>query len=225
MFASKVSLLLGLFAVGFGTFAVAKHDALPATNTPVAAVTFVLYDTETTGLSPRKERIIEIAATKFLGGKVLEEKAWLINPGRPIPPEAMAIHHITDADVRDKPDFKTVYPEFEQFIRGAVVMAHNAKFDVGFIREECVRNNLQPPSNLALDTLPMFRTWFPHLKRHDLDTLNTAFQIKQENRHRAQSDTADAVRIFWKGLKQQPDGFTFGELLRAAQRPLWFTAP
>lgn len=198
---------------------------VPDTNALVSSVTFVLYDTETTGLSPHKERLIEIAATKFRGEKILAEKSWLINPGRPIPPEATAVHHITDADVQGKPNFKTVYPEFEQFIRGAVVMAHNAKFDVGFIREECLRNNLQPPINLVLDTLPLFRKWFPQSKHHSLDALNELFHIKQDNRHRADADTADTLLIFWKGLKQQPANYTFGDLLRDAQHLLWFTTP
>jgi DNA polymerase III epsilon subunit family exonuclease len=197
----------------------------PASNTPVAEVTFVFYDTETTGLGPQKERIIEIAAIKFQGTNLLEQKQWLLNPGRPIPPDATKIHHITDVDVRGQPDFKTVYPEFEQFIRSTVVMAHNAPFDVSFIREECLRNGLRPPPNLALDTLPMFRKWFPQVKRHNLDELGKALKVLPPDRHRAMADTLEAVLIFQKGIGQQPAAYTFGDLLRDARKPLRFAAP
>jgi DNA polymerase III epsilon subunit len=197
----------------------------PASNTPVGEVTFTVYDTETTGLGPQKERIIEIAAIKFQGTNVLAEKQWLIHPGRPIPAEATKVHHITDEAVRDKPGFKTVYPEFEQFIRGSVVMAHNAHFDVGFVREECLRNGLRPPPNLALDTLPMFRKWFPQVKRHNLDELGKALKVLPPDRHRAMADTLEAVLIFQKGIGQQSAAYTFGDLLRDARKPLRFTAP
>ncbi len=197
----------------------------PATNTPVGEVVFSFYDIETTGLGPRAERIIEIAAIKFQGTNVLEQKQWLLHPGRPIPPDATKIHHITDADVRGQPDFKAVYPEFEQFIRGTVVMAHNAPFDVSFIREECLRNGLRPPPNLALDTLPMFRKWYPQVKRHNLDELGKALKVLPPDRHRALADTLEAVLIFQKGIAQQPAGYTFGDLLRDARKPLRFTAP
>jgi DNA polymerase III epsilon subunit family exonuclease len=198
---------------------------VPATNTLAGEVTFTFYDTETTGLGPQKERIIEIAAIKFQGTNVLEQKQWLLDPGRPIPPDATKIHHITDADVRGKPGFKTVYPEFEQFIRGSVVMAHNAHFDVGFVREECLRNGLRPPPNLALDTLPMFRKWFPQVKRHNLDELGKTLKVLPPDRHRAMADTLEAVLIFQKGIGQQSAAYTFGDLLRDARKPLRFTAP
>ncbi|MCX7009335.1 MAG: 3'-5' exonuclease [Kiritimatiellaeota bacterium] len=133
--------------------------------------------------------------------------------------------HITDEAVRGKPAFKTVYPEFEQFIRGAVVMAHNAHFDVGFIREECLRNGLRPPPNLALDTLPMFRKWFPQVKKHNLDELGKELKVLPEDRHRAMGDTLETVLIFQKGIHQQPASYTFGDLLRDARKPLRFTVP
>jgi DNA polymerase III epsilon subunit family exonuclease len=215
----------GVRAVGLFRGEAPLPAGAPTTNTPVAAVTFVLFDTETTGLSAHKERLVEIAAIKFCGDKVLEEKQWLINPGRLIPAEAIKIHHITDAMVAGKPDFKTVYPEFEQFIRGMVVLAHNAHFDVGFIREECLRNGLRPPPNLALDTLPMFRKWFPQVKKHNLDELGKALQVLPEDRHRALGDTLETVLIFQKGLHLQPAGYSFGDLLRDARQPLRFTAP
>jgi len=197
----------------------------PATNTPVSEVTFVIFDTETTGLSAHKDRLVEIAVSKFRGGKILENKSWLINPCRPIAEIVVAVHRITDSMLHDKSDFKAVYPEFEQFIRGAVAMAHNAHFDVGFIHEECLRNGLRPPPNLALDTLPMFRKWFPQVKHHNLDALNETLKLVPEDRHRAQSDTDETVLIFLKGISQQPPGYTLGDLIRDAHRPLWFTAP
>jgi len=203
--------------------------AAPATNavlrpdTPVAEVTFVAFDTETTGLNAARDRLVEVAAVKFRRGQVLAEKTWLINPGRPIPPAAQAVHHITDAMVRGQPDFKTVYPAFEQFCRGAVLLAHNAHFDVSFVSAECARNGLPSPANLCVDTLPLSRVWFPDLASHSIGSLSTNLQLNAGGFHRALSDTMYLMLIFEWGRRQQPPGWTLDALFRAGHPPLRFT--
>ena len=199
--------------------------AAPAGNTPVAEVTFVAFDTETTGLSPRQDRLVELAAVKFRQGRVLEEKTWLINPGQPIPPAAEAVHHISNAMVRHQPDFKAVYPEFERFIRGTILMAHQARFDVAFISAECARHGLEPPPNPVLDTLPLFRHWFPTLASHSIASMTTNLNLAAGSFHRALSDTMYMVLIFGKGCRQEPPGLTLDALFQAAHPPLQFTSP
>ncbi|MCX6996333.1 MAG: 3'-5' exonuclease [Kiritimatiellaeota bacterium] len=191
----------------------------------MADVIFVAFDTETTGLNARKDRLVELAAVKFQLGRVLEEKTWLINPGQPIPPAAEAIHHISDAMVRNKPDFKTIYPEFERFIRGAVLLAHNARFDVSFLSAECARQRRAPPPNPVLDTLPLFRHWFPTVKSHSITSLTTNLNLTAGTFHRASSDTMYMVLIFEKGCRQEPPGLTMNALSHAAHQPLHFTLP
>ena len=202
---------------------VLEGNALPPTNTPVSDITFVLFDVQTTGYNFAQDRLLKIAAIKFCGGKILQEKQWLTNPGRLGSTNAHIFHPVTEEAMRDRPDFKTIYPEFEQFICGTVMMAHNANFDMSFIREECLRNELHPPANPVLNTLPLFRKWFPQCKRHNLDDLSRDLKIASEERPYPMSDTMKAVLIFQKGLKQLPANYTFGELLHDAHHLLWFT--
>ena len=203
----------------------AELRATPAASTPVAEVTFVAFDTETTGLSAQRERLVEIAAVKFRNGRVLAEKTWLINPGRPMPPAAEQVHHISDTMVRDKPDFKTVYPEFAQFIGDAVLLAHNARFDVAFVSAECTRHSLPPPPNPVLDTLPLFRRWFPQFASHSIASLSTNLNLTAGALHRAQSDTMSLVLIFEQGRRQESPAWTLEALSQTAHQPLRFTRP
>ena len=112
----------------------------------------IFYDTETTGISPETERIVEIAAYDPVQGKEFVE---LVNPGKPIPPQASAVHKITDEMVADSPSFKEVAPKFVDFCQGEVVLiAHNNDaFDIHFLRKEFDRNELEMPSWKFADSL------------------------------------------------------------------------
>jgi DNA polymerase III epsilon subunit-like protein len=125
----------------------------PHPNTHVKNVTFVAFDVETTGLSPYQERVIEIGAVKFRNGEIIEEREWLIKPDRPIHPMAQRTHNISMDELKDSPAFKDIYDEFMAFIDGSVLMAHNARFDVDFIREEMLRNDLPLPDAPVVDSL------------------------------------------------------------------------
>ena len=106
---------------------------------PLREITFVVVDLETTGGSSRTEAITEIGAVKVRGGEVLGEFATLVDPGRSIPPQITMLTGITDAMVFDAPRIGAVLPSFLEFIRGSVLVAHNAGFDVGFLRAACAR--------------------------------------------------------------------------------------
>ena len=101
---------------------------------PLREVTFVVVDLETTGGSAQTEAITEIGAVKVRGGEVLGEFATLVDPGRSIPPQITILTGITDSMVYDAPRIDAVLPSFLEFIRGCVLVAHNAPFDVGFLK-------------------------------------------------------------------------------------------
>ncbi len=124
---------------------------------PLREVTFVVVDLETTGGSHLVEAITEIGAVKVRGGLVLGEFATLIDPGRAIPPQITILTGITDSMVIDAPGIQTVLPSFLEFIRGCVLVAHNAPFDVGFLKAACARHQLSWPRPAVVDTVRLAR--------------------------------------------------------------------
>ena len=194
-----------------------QAPVLPPATTPVARVTFVAFDTETTGLDAGYDRIVEIGAVKFKDGRILESKQWLINPGRRIPYWAEQVHGITTAMVRDAPEFPGVYPEFEDFVRGCVLLAHNARFDVGFLAGETRRNRLASPGLPVLDSLRLFRAWFPEAKSHSLEPLADHAGIEPGRFHRAADDSTYVVLLFGLGLERLGEAEpTLGRVLEDA---------
>jgi len=124
---------------------------------PLREITFVVVDLETTGGSSRTEAITEIGAIKVRGGQVLGEFATLVDPGRSIPPQITMLTGITDTMVFDAPRIGAVLPSFLEFIRGSVLVAHNAGFDVGFLRAACARLELPWPRPAVVDTVRLAR--------------------------------------------------------------------
>jgi DNA polymerase III epsilon subunit family exonuclease len=176
---------------------------LPPKNMLISNVTFVVYDTETTGFSPKNDRLVELGAVKFRNGKVIDEKTWLINPKRSIPYFVQKVHGITPEMVTKSPTFKEVYPEFEEFIQGCVLIAHNANFDVSFMRAEMTRNGFTPPKNLTIDSLKLFRKWYPDLKSYKLGDLAKYAQVTGGTFHRAEADSLYVFLIFDKELQKR----------------------
>lgn len=211
--AIAVVVMLGTRAtLSNGTHAI----AIPPHTQSIADTTFVIFDTETTGLSPKWHRVVEIGAVKVRNGKVIDEATWLINPQRSIPEKAQAVHGITDDMVKDKPTFDKVYPEFEKFIEGAVLVAHNARFDVSMMRAEIAGSGLPMPDNEVIDTLKLFRRWFPDSKSHQLGALADYLGVSGEGFHRATSDSEYDARILFKGIERQANMTTLSELLTDA---------
>lgn len=176
----------------------------PSANMKISNVTFVAFDLETTGLSPSNDRIVEIGAVKFRNGTIIDQKSWLVNPGRSIPWLVQQVHGITDAMVRDAPDFVTVYKEFSEFIEGAVLMAHNARFDVSFLSAEIARAGFPPPPNKVIDTLKLFRNWFPNAPSYSLADIVNFTKVEPGLFHRALEDSAYLYFVFQKGLEDRP---------------------
>lgn len=118
----------------------------------------VCLDTETTGLSPATDRIIQIACVELLHGVTLgKKKSWLLNPGMPIPEEATRVHGITDAMVADARIFTDIADDLKAFIADSPIVAHNANFDMAFLEAELKRAGLPSLSGEVLDTLPLLR--------------------------------------------------------------------
>ena len=124
---------------------------------PLREITFVVVDLETTGGSSATESITEFGAVKVRGGEVLGEFATLVDPGRAVPPQIVMLTGITDAMLVDAPTIATVMPSFLEFIRGSVLVAHNAGFDIGFLKAACQRLGLPWPGNQVLDTVRLAR--------------------------------------------------------------------
>ncbi|MFI0417021.1 DEDD exonuclease domain-containing protein [Spongiactinospora sp. 9N601] len=169
---------------------IAVQGALDELGTPLDQVTFVVFDLETTGGSAAEHAITEIGAVKVLGGQVVGELATLVDPGGPIPPFIAVLTGITDAMVAAAPKFASVLPSFLEFIKGATLVAHNAPFDMGFIKAACAAHGYPPPANPVVDTADLARRVLtrdeaPNCK---LSTLARIFRSSTEPSHRALAD-------------------------------------
>ena len=218
--------LLLIFSVSAAdsTTVVPAPFRLPNPNTFLSNVTIVIFDTETTGFSPVHDRLIEIGAVKFRGEEVLGEATWLINPKRSIPWYVQQVHNITPDMVKDKPTFDEIYPEFLEFIDGAILMAHNAPFDIRFIAAEAKHHNMPLPNNGVLDSLALFRSWFPEESSHSLTTLlpNLGIDISHMEAHRATDDSYFVNFVIERELAKRSDRPRFSELLQSARRVHYF---
>ena len=183
-----------------------------AAQTPLTNVTFVAFDTETTGFSARSNRLVEIGAVKFQNGEVLSVRSWLINPGVPIPKQVQQVHGITDQMVADAPPFAKIYPEFLAFIGDAVLLAHNARFDVSFMKAEAQRCGRPAPTNIVLDTLRLSRAWFPNLKSYSLGDLTKTLEIQPGTFHRGLADAQYLKGVLEVGIARHPDVTTLERL-------------
>ncbi|OIO00449.1 MAG: hypothetical protein AUJ51_10285 [Elusimicrobia bacterium CG1_02_56_21] len=156
---------------------------------------FNFIDVETTGLSPRSARVCEVAAIGFCGAERVGTLSELINPGLPIPPEVSRIHGITDSMVKDSPSFGTVAPRLLAMLEGSVLVAHNADFDLGFLKAECERVGLRFPKLYVVDTLVIARkSW--KFQSNRLGNIAGELNISNENWHRALSDVEMTRKIF-----------------------------
>ena len=160
----------------------------------------IAIDLETTGLSPLVDRIIEIAAIKITPGST-EIFETLINPEIPIPAHTTDIHNITDEMVKNSPKIECVLQSFNEFIGELPIVAHNAKFDLGFIVLALLKNKYKLSTSPIFCSCKLSRTTHPHLENHKLGTLVNAHQIPLLNHHRAIDDAYASLRVFIEGLK------------------------
>lgn len=162
--------------------------------------TYVVFDLETTGFSPVKDKIIEIGAVKVEKGKITEKFSSFVNPKVPIPFQITQLTSITDEMVLEAPDIETVLPDFLAFIGDAALVAHNASFDVGFIEQNCRYQDIIPDFTYV-DTVAMARILLPTLSKYKLNVVANALHISLENHHRAVDDAGATAEIFVKFIE------------------------
>ncbi len=162
--------------------------------------TFVVFDLETTGFSPINNRIIEIGAVKVEKGKIIDRFSTFVNPKVPIPFKIEELTGIKDDMVMNAPVIEEVLPEFLDFCEGAIMVAHNAGFDMSFISKNCEHQGLSCDYTV-IDTVGLARVLLPQLNRFKLDTVAKALKVSLDNHHRAVDDAACTAEIFVKFIE------------------------
>ncbi len=165
---------------------------------------YVVFDIETTGFSAEHDQIIEIGAVKVEKGQITERFSAFVNPHTPIPFEIEKLTGISDDMVLNEPDIAEVLPRFLKFCEGAVMVAHNADFDMSFIRKNSERQSL-PCAFTVVDTVSLARVLLPNLNRFKLDTVAKALNVSLENHHRAVDDAGCTAEIFVKFVQMLKD--------------------
>jgi DNA polymerase-3 subunit epsilon len=188
----------------------------PREALPLGQLDFVVVDTETTGCSAARSRVIEIAAVRVRGGTVTDRYETLIDPGCPIPPMITRLTGITRASVLGQPSFEQVAPSFVEFVGDAVLVAHNASFDRGMLDAELARAFNRRFRTPFLCTVRLGRLFVPGLPRYNLDTLAAHFHVLIANRHRALGDAEATAEIFVR-LLEHIGGYSMRDL-RSAKR-------
>lgn len=201
------------FDAGSGRWLATAHTALAR---GLADTAFVVVDLETTGGAPASGHgIIEIGALRVEGGRVVDQFAALVNPGRRLPGFITGLTGITEAMLADRPPIAAVLPQFIEFAAGTVLIAHNAAFDLGFLnaaRRALSGEFFEQP---YCCTLRLARRLLPRLRRRSLDALAGHFGIPVVDRHRALGDARITVEIFFQlqELMRRHGVLRLGELL------------
>lgn len=169
--------------------------------TITAQTRIVALDLETTGLFPQRDRIVELAAVSWQNGREAGHFQALVNPGRPMPPAVIRVHGITDAMVRDQPPLEAVLPAFLDFCSADIVVAHNARFDAGFINAACQRLQLPSFGRPVTDTCSLARRCLPGCPNYRLETLISLFQLGEPQLHRALEDARACLHLFFRCLE------------------------
>lgn len=190
---------------------------------PLHEVTFVVVDLETTGGSPSSSEITEIGAVKVRGGEVLGEFGTLVNPGVPMPPAITVLTGITTAMVVQAPRIGEVLPSFLEFASGCVLVAHNAGFDIGFLKANAARMDLAWPRPTVVDTVKLARRVVTRdeAPNHRLSSLATLFGASTTPNHRALQDARATVDVLHGLLARMASlGVTHLEDLATAADPV-----
>jgi DNA polymerase-3 subunit epsilon len=161
----------------------------------------VALDLETTGLSPTVDRIVEMAAVRWEDGRETGHFQALVNPGCPIPAAATAIHGITDAMVADCPTAAEILSAFLEFCQAAAVIAHNAKFDIGFLRAESERTGIPLFTSPVIDSCAMARRRLPGMPNYRLETLKRLLGSGKRQEHRALQDARDCLAVYLRAVQ------------------------
>ncbi len=206
----------------FELLARADEPSASLRDRPLGELSYVVFDTETTGLDPAGgDRLIQIAAVRIVNRRLLTGEVFdaLIDPGRPIPKASSRFHGITDELVHGRPPLEIVLPQFHAFAAGSVLVAHNAAFDMAFLRREEERLGLrfeQP----VLDTLLLSAVLHDHTPEHSLDAIAARFGVALVDRHQALGDAIGTGQLFLRLLELlEAEGVhTLGAALELAER-------
>jgi DNA polymerase-3 subunit epsilon len=165
-------------------------------NTSVADAVFTAFDFETTGLLSGSDRIVEFGAVKFRGDAILGTFGELVNPGIPIPEDSVRITGISGDMVADKPRVEVVLDPFLEFIGDSILVAHNASFDMGFLRAALAGSGRGDVQNLLIDTQQLAKRAFPGQKSYSLQNLAGFLKFPLNNAHRAVDDSIQCMKLF-----------------------------
>ncbi|MBB6452886.1 DNA polymerase-3 subunit alpha (Gram-positive type) [Salirhabdus euzebyi] len=163
---------------------------------------YVVFDVETTGLSAVYDTIIELAAVKIKGGDIIDRFESFVNPHHPLSDTTTELTGITDDMVRDAPEVDEVVEKFYHWMGDAILVAHNASFDMGFLNTALKNINREKASNPVIDTLELARFLYPNLKNHRLNTMCKQLNIELVQHHRAIYDAEATGYMLWKFVKQ-----------------------
>jgi DNA polymerase-3 subunit epsilon len=200
------------------------HHAQPR----LTDITFVAFDTETTGLFPIMHRLVEIGAVRFrLDGRELATFQSLINSEIPIPKDVQRVHGITDHMVRGQPTVEQVIPHFIEFLGApdTILLAHNALFDLGFLAVSLIRLGIAYPPNSVCDTLDMARRLSPTWPSHSLEHVAIKLNVANKAEHRALSDARAVKDIFLAMLQHALTVKTIADVMRLSPLLIFADAP
>ncbi len=156
---------------------------------------YCVLDLETTGISYKTEKITEVGIIKYKNGEIIDEFECFVNPEKPIPPKVVEITHITDDMVKDAETIDKVIPKIIDFIGDSVLVAHNADFDIGYLKYNFEKYGYKL-ENTYIDTLRLAKAIFPDLKKYKLGLIADSLKIKVDVAHRALDDVKTLVAVF-----------------------------
>ncbi len=200
-----------------------RPAACPIDDRPLSSLTYVVFDTETTGLQPHRDEVVQIGALRIVNGRIVPGEVidQLVNPGIPIPAASTAIHGIASADVAGAPDIVPAARAFHDFCAGAVIVAHNAPFDITFMNRHAARTGVTF-DHPVLDTVLMSAVIWGAAATHTLDALadRLGADLPAQVRHTALGDARATAEVFLRMLPiLQARGIaTFGALVAETQK-------
>lgn len=181
----------------------------------------VAFDTETSGAYPLESEIIELGAVKWFNGKIVDKFQTLLKPSKPLVPENIRIHGITNEMVADAPLMKDQILKFCEFIDGSILLAHHAPFDLGFLTLDIEKAKLKFPSNIHLCTSLLSRALLT-TTNHKLQTLIKELNLTGGSAHRAYDDAYACFQVFVKCVEKLDQPVTIERLLQIQKKPiLW----
>ncbi len=200
-----------------------QRAATPYDSRPIDDLCFVVFDTETTGLLPHKDEIVQIGAVRMLRGRIIEGEVLntLVDPGMPIPPPSTKVHGVSDAMVQSAPNIRDAGRSFHHFARDAVIVAHNAPFDMAFLRRHAKRMDVAWDHPI-LDTVLLSAVLFGASETHTLDALCDRLDVTIPTalRHTALGDAQATAEVLTKMLPMlKARNFeTFGDVISETRK-------